>query len=599
MISTKSRKLIHDRSEITIRHRNPQSKTPIKQRNDIVDIRRSTSAISPSRTKIHKLSTNVTNDKIVEISGPLCQYALEIYAAKCVDLGIAIVPEQEKRFKILFQQSAERRRLNLSDQKLAVESSEALSRVLQESRHFSYINLSKNKLGGNGIKKILTSLQLNQEIVHLDISSNDISQLNISPILYLLAKHSSLYSVDLSSHQFLYRNKVGPSEGLLILLKSQTLGYLNLCATNIGTEGMKYIIQGLENNRSLVSLNLSSNNIKGTIIKDLVRVLVTSKVSDLNLENNLLEDVAAEEFSYFFTGYYGYGAISRINLGKNMISTSGIYKLFESLVKESCLEHLTLENNNFGGYLDIMYRFIAGNRRLKYLNLSNCGLKLEAFCKLCEGLSENLVLETLLLSKNSCKDAGAVYISKALTKNTSLKTLDISSNNIRSSGGIEIANALRINKSLKSLWISDNELKDEVGECFSSILAGNYTLVILKLNLNPMSAKYPLDIQRQLSRNKDLERKSEAKRIIDGKNKMIFAQNAAETVKNKILEQKIERDYINNKVGGYKKKYEMVKREEEVKLEDLKKEFSTVRERNSELSKVLHELNTEIRVKNI
>ena len=599
MISITSRKLIHDRSEVAIRYRNQKSKTPLKQRNDVEDIRRSTSVISSFRPKLTKILPNVTSDKITESIGPLYKCAQEIYAAKCMDLGISVVPEQEKRFQILFHQGAEKRKLSLSDQKLSAESSEVLSRVLQDSRYFSYINLSKNKLGDIGIKKILTSLQLNKEIVHLDISSNDISQLTITPILYLLAKHSSLYSADLSSHQFMYRNKIGPSEGLLTLLRSRTLAYLNLCGTNIGTEGMKYIVLGLENNHTLVSLNLSSNSIKGTVIKDFVRVLVTSKVSDLNLENNLLEDMAAEEFSYFFTGYYGYGAITRVSLGRNMITTEGGYKLFESLVRESYLEYLNLENNNFGGYLDVMQRFMNGNQRLKFVNLANCGLKLEAFCKLCEGLGDNIGVETLILSGNSCKDAGAIYMAKALKKNNCLKKLDISTNNIRNAGGIEIANALRFNKSLKSLWMNDNELKDDAGDCFSSILGGNYSLVSLKLHLNPMSAKYPLDIQRYLSRNKSLENKIEVTRIVEGKSKLIIAQNAAETVKRQIVEQKVERDYIKNKIGGYQKKYEMVKNSDDAKLEELKKEFSVIREKNSELSKVLHEVNMELRVSNI
>lgn len=598
MISSTSRKLFHDNSESIVRYRKIISKTPLKHQTRLEMIRKSTSALGSSKLKYHS-KFNITSESIIEVPAVLFQYSQEIYSAKCKDLGIVVAPEQEQRFSTVFIQNAEMRRLNLSDQKLAIESSLTLSRILLKSTHFAYIDLSKNKLGNIGIQTLLRSLHLNSEIVHLDLSSNDISPTNISEILMLLARHPSLYSLDLSSHQFLYRNKIGPNEALYALLQSKTLSFLNLSGTNIRSEGLKYIILGIENNKTLVSLNLSSNGIKGNVIKELVQVLVTTKINEINLENNLLDEIAAEEIAFFFTGYYGYGTISRINLAKNIIPTAGIVKIFEALVKENYLEQLNLAKNNFSGFLDVIERFVSGNKRLKFLNLSECSLRIESFAKLCEGLAENTVMDSLNLSGNSCKDLGAASMARALKKNIALKKLILSNNGIKTEGGVAIVAALRTNKVLKNLDLSNNELKDDVGEAFFNIFASNYSLTNLKIQLNPMSAKYPNDINRYLNRNREIDSKQEFSKITQRKSLLNVAQANAETVKTKITEGKLEKDYIQNKINGYKKKIQKIKKEEEEKLEEMKQEFKTLKEKNTELSKTMHDLQIETRVRGI
>ena len=596
MIPTHSRRLIHEKSQTVIKYRTKISKSPAKNTSpNIDDNSKSTSVICVTKSK-RKVSPNFKNEKFNEMDQLLYNYAHEIFEAKCNDLNIATVADQEKRFFAIFQQNAENRKLLLSENKLSMNSSIVLSKILSKSKIFSYIDLSKNKLGDIGIKNIVKNLLFNNEIVHLDISSNDISQSGISDILYFLSKHSSLYSLNLSSHQFLYRNKIGVCENLFKLLKCSTLSYLNLSGTNIGSEGFKYIILGLENNSCLTYLNLGNNSIKGNVIRDFVQVLVTTKINDLNLENNLLEEVAADEFAFFFNGYYGYGAISKINLAGNILPTPGVYKIFEALVRENNLEQLTLDKNSFIGYLDILERFLEGNKRLKHLSLSGCSLKVEAFCRLCDGLKENRHLETLILSGNSCKDVGAVYISKVLQQNASLQSLDLSSNVIKSEGGLAITSALRLNKTLKSLSLTDNELKDDVGEAFFHLFISNYTITKLKLQLNPMSAKYSSDIQKLLDRNKNSLSKNELKKIIQTKQSLKFPKDTKEDIQQKIIENKLEIEHIKNKIGGYHKRIQTVKAEEDAKLDELKSIFKECKEKSSSLSKSLYETQLEIKV---
>ena len=595
MLSLTSRKSIHERSDSSFKYRTRMTKYPLKYLDPLDTNRNSTSVISTSKVK-YKVSPNIASEKINGSNLKFYKFSHKIYKAKCKDLHIVLVNEQEKRFFTSFQQNAEQRKLLLSDNNLSINSSTVLSKILSTYFDFTYIDLSKNKLGDSGIKNIVQALLSNKDIVHLDISSNDISQPGMSEIIFFLSKHSSLYSLDLSSHQFLYRNKVGVCENFYKLLKCPTLVHLNLSGTSLGSEGLKYVIVGLENNKSLSYLNIGNNSIKSNIIKEFVQVLITSKVNNLNLENNILDELAADEFSFFFTGLYGYGEINKLNLAGNYLTTSGIFKIFEALIKDNCLEQIIMDRNSFIGYLDIFERLLGENRKLKYLSLSNCGLKIEAFCRLCEGLRCNQLLETLILSGNSCKDIGAVTIAKALQYNNSLQKLDLSSNMIKSEGGISLALALRYNKRLKSLILNDNELKDDVGEAFYQLFGSNYSIIKLHFQLNPMNAKYALEIQKYLERNKNYLYKNEITKIIQSKETLIIPKETLEIINQKIVKNKQLAENIQQKIGTYSKKITIIKANGEEKLEELKQVFNVYREKNDNLSKVLYEIQLEIKV---
>lgn len=589
-MSNSSRSAIQLKSDSSIRYRS-NAKTPLKVSRVQEETKsRSVSAINKSKNRLSPIFK-----KEDRIESEFFKISQQLYSAKCDDLSISPMPDQERRFYLNFEKNAKQRKILLPENKLGLKSGILLSKILYKSQFFSYINISRNKIGDLGMKYITKSLLNNDSIVHLDISSNDLSQVGCSQVLELLCKHPSLHSLDLSSHQFLYRNKIGACEKLFKLIRVPTLAYLNLSGTNIGSEGLKYIILGLEKNTNLCSLNLSNNGIKGNLIKDLVQVLVTSKLNYLMLENNLIEEIGALEFSYFFSGYYGYGIITQINLGGNSIPTSGAYNFFESLIKENYLEHLNIENNNFGGYLDILKRFLTENKRLKYLNLNSCNIKLEAFLKLCDGLTENKGLETLILSNNSCRDLGASSISKALIVNRTLKNLDLSNNLIKSDGGIGLASALKLNKSLKVLILNDNELKDDSGELFYHALGNNYTLIKLKLHINPMSAKYQLDIKKYLERNKNLEQKQEISKIKESK-VLLDVEKCSENIKNKIIEHEHEKEQIKKKVESYQQRINAIKLEEEIKLNNLKNLLQECKKNNLKLSKTLIDINQDIRV---
>ena len=594
MNSISARKLYHDRTETSIRIRKVASKSPVKLTaisNEKLSTYNSISPIKP----IKSFSDPQPNEKLTESFREIQKFSLEIYEAKCKDLQIFPLEDHERRFSSIFINNFNERKVDLQDSKISLQTCRALIKCFQ-TYPIAHINLSKNKLTDKGISLVCKALLSNLSLVSLDLTSTDLSPAGSQEVLELLSKHQSLYSLNLSSHQFLYRNKIGFCESLIGLLKSETLTFLNLAGTSLGNEGLKYLIIGLEHNQVLNYLNISSNNIKGLVIKEFSQVIVTTRLSEVHMAGNQFDEQASDEISFLLLGLYGYGVLSKLNLGYNQIDSQSASKIFEAMIKENYLEHLNLENNNLSGDLDIIERFLQNNKRLKTLSLSNCNLKINSFLQICSGLGRNSSLEYVNLCKNNCRDSGAIGLSKALLTNSTLAKLDLSSNKIYNIGGVSIANSLKTNKSLKVLNLNDNELKDEVGEAFFYIFGVNYTLVNLHLHLNPMSAKYPLDIKKYLERNRAIHEKKIIQKILDSKNRKAETSAMPDQIESRLKENLDQKQNLEKKIGNYMKKLTGIKKENDEQLEELQEKVKDLKTVNIELSKTLNDLQLEMKV---
>ena len=595
MNSLTARTLYHDHSETSIRIRKVLSKSPAKPSALSTEKSNTHSTISlnkPLKSTLNKRQ----NKKFIQNSAKIQKFSSEVYEAKCRDLQIFPLDDHERRFTLIFINNFIERKINLQDNKISFHTCQALVKILPKPQ-IAYINLSKNKLTDKGLALICRALLPSLNLVSLDLSSTDLSPGGSEEVLDLLSKHKSLHSLNLSSHQCLYRNKIGSCESLIKLAQSQTLTYLNLAGTSLGNEGLKCLILGLEHNQVLYYLNLNSNNLKGLIFKEFVQVVVTTKLNEVHLAGNSLDEMASEEVSFLLIGVYGYGVLGRLNLGSNMIEPQSAHKIFEAIIKENYLEHLNLESNNLAGDLEVIERFLQHNRRLRSLNLSNCNLRLDSFLQLCSGLGLNTSLEYLNLSSNNCRDSGAVGLSKALLTNSTLTRLDLSSNKIYTQGGTSIANSLKTNKSLKVLNLNDNELKDEVGEAFFFIFGTNYTLVTLQLHLNPISVRYPLDIKKYLDRNRALQEKKMIQKIIESKKRKADNIVSPDEIESKLKQHLDQKQNLEKKIGSYMKKLSGIKKENDDKLEELQEKVKDYKVINIKLSETLNDLHIEMRVR--
>ena len=72
----------------------------------------------------------------------------------------------------------------------------------------------------------------------------------------------------------------------MLLEKNKILSFLDISGNAIGKEGLSYVMQGLRENKSLISLKISKNDIPGECLNDFFRTIKYTKISELDLSGN-------------------------------------------------------------------------------------------------------------------------------------------------------------------------------------------------------------------------------------------------------------------------------------------------------------------------
>ncbi|CAG9315029.1 PPP1R37_5 [Blepharisma stoltei] len=519
----------------------------------------------------------------------------QIYEAKCSDLNIPLLFDQEKRFFSCCFKHFMNRKIILEETGIGPNAAKAIGETLRNNTEFAYLYLGKNLMGDIGVIVLARLLCKNMSIVHLDISSNDITPEGAATVINLIANHWSITSLNISSHEGLHRNRLGAYGAAAVkraLTCSSVLGFLNIAGTSIGTEGFEYIIEGLKNNRSLVSLSISNNSLGPNLMEKFSQSIVNSNLQILDLSSNQIGNEGSEKIGNMIMGAYnGACPVKTLNLSKNDISTRGASYIFSSLRRNSTLKTLNLGNNPMVyGPSQQFFAFLTDNVCLNSLNLSNCELKSEGIHMFAEGLAKNQALKALILSGNEINDQGTESISYGIARNTNLKFLDLSSNKLKNKSGIALAQALKLNQTLSELNLRENNLKDEAGQILNEVSRYNTKISHLNLDLNPISFKYLNDIKLNLKRNQELGRKKIVPKLKKEIETMLMADETLENVQWKIRAKKKEYEEWEEKYEQKNARLEEIRIEETVKYEEVKDELQALRDINYQISENLNKI---------
>ncbi|CAG9312143.1 unnamed protein product [Blepharisma stoltei] len=522
----------------------------------------------------------------------------KIYKAKCADLGITVIPDQESRFFNSCLTHFKDRKFDMIESGLGQESAKVIGEILRNNMNFSCIQLGKNTIGDEGVIQLIKLLRKNFSLVHLDISSNDITPSGAAEIFKIIKTHPSLASIDVSSHEGLHRNRLGieGAQALGIVLKSnRILEFLNLSGISIGLEGVQYIAEGLNENKSLVSLNLANNNLDWQCMELLTKTLVTTNVRELNVSSNRIGSDGAEYLSLMIIGAYeGSCPLIKLDASSCEIGTKGAAKIFESLRMNIQMRYLILNDNPLTqGLSSAFLALLIDNVVLKELHIGKCGIKPEQISDITEGLTKNKTLETLDLSNNLIRDEGAELIALGLAKNTKLTTLDLSGNKIKNAGGISLGQALKENTTLESLVLKDNSIKDEAGQILYEVSRLNQNILRLVLDLNPVNLKYINDIRQNMKRNKENHSKKIIPKLREKIEKLTIDHQEVEEIQWKLHLMRREHEEAEMKLDSDNDKLDIMKENEEVKVEVLHSEYLSLKRLNEELSENLNNINQE------
>ena len=283
---------------------------------------------------------------------------------------------------------------------------------------------------------------------------------------------------------------------------------------------------------------LKTQNTKVRIVQADVKSMISSlkflkNVKVIDLENNNIDEDASFELA---TALHSNNVLEQLWLRGNKLNTVGALYILNSLKYLTTLRVLDMSYNNIGSQsadgiaavIDnnplINQLWLDGNdlhsigtiticnalkkvRRLSILSLCNNGISDDAADELSAVITQNVLLEDLLLSNNQLHSTGIKIIAESLSKliklrkldlfnnnigeegasslaiviqnSTSLQDLFLSGNNLETSGALEICNALSHINSLHVLTLSNNNISDEVTSQLIEVLNNNHLYALL------------------------------------------------------------------------------------------------------------------------
>ena len=317
-------------------------------------------------------------------------------------------------------------------------------------------SLTSIDLGGNNISdsevRVLPQ-KLPVSLTSLNMHSNCISDVGVLVLAEKLP-YSSLTVLDIS---FNHISDIGV-EALVLTLPSSKLTSLNLFGTDITDRGVVALAAVLSR-CNLRSLDLGFLDISIVGVLSLAKALQC--LTSLSLQYCYISGIGAQALA---EGLINNNSLTTLDLSMNKLSCDGARALAESLSHNS----LTSLNLDCNGISDIGAQALAeslSHSSLTSLNLDCNGISDIGARYLARSLpSSKLKLLNLLGNKISC--SGAQALADGLVNNSSLTTLDLSNNEILDDGAYALAKGLQKNNCLMLLHLSGNGISDDFSQKF-------------------------------------------------------------------------------------------------------------------------------------
>ena len=311
-------------------------------------------------------------------------------------------------------------------------------------------------------------------------------------ILQAISKHSELMGLNVSC------SNINTQDLEAVVIKSQlTLKHLSLAYNNIGSS----VVGILQTLTKLDILNLNSNKITGQKAKDLANIIEkNSDLEHLDLGNNDLGSTAI----IILQALKDNCKLKTLNLDNNNMTGLVAEELANVIKNNSNLEHLNLKSNDLGPTAtNLILQALKESCKLKTLNLNDNNMTGEVSEELANVIKNNWSLAKLYLSDNDIKSSATV-IFKILKENTMLRELHFNNNFMTGEVVEGLASVIKNNSNLKQLSIADNDLKSSASVILQA-LKENSKLTGLNLNNNNMTGQVAEDLANVIKNNTDLE----------------------------------------------------------------------------------------------
>ena len=251
-----------------------------------------------------------------------------------------------------------------------------------------------------------------------------------------------------------FGNKIG-DDGCVSLVEklavqpNHSLTSLNLCWNNLGVGAGNAIgIMLSTTNATLRTLNLETNPMHDAACKSM-GLLMSMRSSPLVLETFMLTwaEITEDGATGLEQVFSKCGGLRYIDLSYNNIGNSGMASIVCGISTHSIntIQHLNFNSLQLTpGGISAVAELARKSSSLKYLNLSNNAIGDVGCCELVEALLTNkhLVLENLRFYGCKITEKGAISLGKLLSSKDSIKTLLLSKNSIKDEGALALFTAL-------------------------------------------------------------------------------------------------------------------------------------------------------------
>ena len=325
--------------------------------------------------------------------------------------------------------------------------SDNIVNILEANTDLQCLNISDNNIDDCDFSKISEKLKCISSLKSIDISSNEITDKSFDVLEVVLQSNCGLKEINFSD---ICINEIAFSASLKKLTQLTTLklsasligmsqdavaNLSEIIANNVNLEcldisnnqigdNIPILLNSMQHHKSLIRLNISSNQISDTAMIDLIPVLKKNpRLVDIDLSNNQLscEDCLNN--------------LKRMQLKKLNICYTGA------------------ANSDTNDYISVLKDCIA----LEEINLSFVNLQVVSILIAMNNIS---TLRKVCLRRCNIKYSDTSNLANLVSKNTQLEFIDISENAIKNIGFQRVLNALvsQDNCHLKVLLVADNKM---------------------------------------------------------------------------------------------------------------------------------------------
>ena len=423
---------------------------------------------------------------------------------------------------------------------------------LISARQVIHLNLASNQISTEGLKIIQHEVIASNyfKYLNLGVSEGSFRVNNFSGdggiiIARILLNNTSIETL------ILQENLLGEDAGDKIgaaLIQNKTLKKLVLSDNKIKNKGARSII---ENGTSLVSIDLSDNDINPEVCYDLKNLMTHSK------------------------------HLREIIWNGNFIGIKGINFIVDALQQGSKIKSLSLRNTSIGRVgVQALAQGLYQNEYLKILDLGSNSITFESFKDLCDSLNNNKI-RTLRLRNNLLKDEGAKYFSENILNkesNSCLTNFDFSACKIYDQGLIYLLNGLINNERINWINLRDNYFSHEIDFVILKFLEKNTYLTHIDLTKNRFSFQCLQKVNKIIKRNRNIQNNKEPNKLLVE----LYSLKYENTKLNELKEtlKIIENDNAKLKLNkiDLRQDYELEKKKAAEKMADTLKEIKSNQE---------------------